>query len=98
MNARSLLNELRAANVCVHAEGRELVVRAPRGALTGNIRARLVVAKAELLAVLHAEQYESEASYDARELACYRGYVAALARAHGYDEETIDLPPPPWTA
>ena len=89
MNARSLLAELRGANVSVHAHGHELVVRARRGALTGNLRARLVIAKAELLAVLRAEQSERDASYDARELACYRGYVAALGRAFGFDEETV---------
>ena len=89
MNARSLLAEVRAANVSVHADGHDLVVRAPRGALTEKLRARLAVAKAELLAVLRAEQSESDASYDARELACYRGYVAALGRAYGFDEETI---------
>jgi hypothetical protein len=89
VNARSLLAELSAARVDVRADGGDLVVRAPRGALTPVLRARLLAAKPELLAELHAAETDASASYEARELACYRAYVAALARAHGYDEPTI---------
>ncbi len=89
MNASSLLTELRDGGISVRADGPDLVVRGPRGALTTKLRARLLATKLDLLAALRAEEIDARASYTARELACLRAYVAAMARAYGFDEETI---------
>lgn len=89
MNARSLLAELRDARVSIAADGGDLIVRAPRGAITPAVRARLIAAKPELLAALRAERTNDDAAYAVRELASTRAYVAAMARANGFDEATI---------
>lgn len=89
VNARSLLAELRAGGIAVHADGADLVVRAARGAMTPKVRARLVAAKPEVLATLRAEQADADAAYVARVLAWERGYVTAVARAYGHAEEVI---------
>ena len=53
MTAYNLLSELRQAGVVVKASGKDrLVVDAPKGALTPDLRAALAEHKKELLAIL----------------------------------------------
>ncbi len=91
MNAPALLAELRCEGIEVEARGDRLVIRGPREAMTGALRARVLGHKPELLALLRREGEQAEVAWAARELACYRAYVAALARGFGYDEESIAL-------
>ena len=52
MTAASLVAELLAAGVTISSEGGKLVVEAPPGVLTADLRAELVKYKAELISVL----------------------------------------------
>lgn len=59
MNAAVLLHQLRQAGICLRARGDKLVVEAPEGALTDELRATLRAHKAEILALLGAAQVAS---------------------------------------
>jgi len=89
--AADLLGELRCDGVDLRAQGDRLVVSGLRRELPGAVRAKLLAYKHELLELLAREDEERAASWHERELACYRAYVAALARAHSFDEESIAL-------
>ena len=52
MNTASLLAELRVAGIAISSEGGRLIVEAPPGAVTAELRAELMKRKAELLATL----------------------------------------------
>ena len=62
MNARALLNELRALDVSLTAKGDLLGVNAPAGALTEQMKAALVENKPRLLELLEWERRELEAT------------------------------------
>src|SRR5260370_7785558 len=61
MTAHELLGQLREKGVEVKTSGEDrLVIDAPRGTITDELRSALAAHKAELLQVLKAEQAESE--------------------------------------
>ncbi len=55
MNATTLLNDLRSRGAIVQADRGDIVVSAPKGLVTADDRATLVVAKSELLELLSFE-------------------------------------------
>ena len=77
MNARALLKELRGMGVALQAEGLQLHVDAPAGALTGETRAALLKHKRELVRLLTWEQRRLE---DADR----RGLVITWSREPGW--------------
>lgn len=52
MNATTLLETLHTAGVAVSVDGNDLIVKAPRGALSADLRAAITDAKPVLLAAL----------------------------------------------
>lgn len=52
MNAASLLAELRVAGIAISCDADRLIVEAPVGTVTAELRAKLVKHKAELIATL----------------------------------------------
>ena len=77
MNARALLKELRGMGVALQAEGLQLHVDAPAGALTGKTRAALLKHKRELVRLLTREQRRLEE-------ADRRGLVIKYSREPGW--------------
>jgi len=77
MNARALLKELRGMGVALQAEGLQLHVDAPAGALTGETRAALLKHKRELVRLLTWEQRRLEE-------ADHRGLVVKYSREPGW--------------
>src|SRR5688572_16777740 len=61
MSARELLLQLREKGVDVKANGDRLVIDAPRGAITPDLRDALTANKAELLQILNAPPIERAA-------------------------------------
>lgn len=79
MSAQTLLSELRSRGVELAAEGLQLTVDAPAGAITEDLRAALVENKPHLLKLLSWERRKLEAA-DRRGLIIKRsqepGYIA----------------------
>jgi len=55
MNAATLLDDLRSRGAIVRADRGDIVISAPKGLVTADDRATLVVAKSELLRLLSSE-------------------------------------------
>jgi hypothetical protein len=62
MTTTSLLSDLQRLGVDVTAKGDKLVINAPKGVLTPEIRARIAEQKVALLALLSAQQGYSDVS------------------------------------
>jgi hypothetical protein len=60
MRGASLLRRLRRGGASVHSEGDRLVVEAPPGLVTAELRAELVECKADLLVMLNANNCGNE--------------------------------------
>jgi hypothetical protein len=76
----SLLGELRAAGVSIRSEGGRLIVEAPAGLVTAEIRAQLVKCKAELVSALEPDL--SPPSEDTIEAGAFREVAGLLAIAY----------------
>jgi TubC N-terminal docking domain len=77
MNAHALLNELRSQDVHLEAEGSHLIVNAPAGTFTDELRLVLTEHKPSLLKVLEWERCKYEE-------ADRRGFVARWSREPGW--------------
>jgi hypothetical protein len=77
MNARALLDRLRNRDVLLEADGEHLVVDAPVGAITDELRASLAQHKQSLIKLLAWEQCKVEE-------AGRRGFVARWSREPGW--------------
>lgn len=60
MNARALLEDLRNQGVCLEVDGERLMVDAPAGAITDEIRTNLAEHKPKLLKLLGWERHKLE--------------------------------------
>jgi hypothetical protein len=84
MNAVAFLSQLRDAGITIEYRGNRLIVEAPTGAVTAELRAELVKRKAELIATLenaHGRLREDPLLAKARiEIA---SLVAIAYRRHG---------------
>jgi pyochelin synthetase len=85
MSAASLLAKLRAVGVAINSEGGKLIIEAPPGVVTAELRAELVERKADLIATLEAaddHRDQDQPLIDARHViagvlaAAYRRYTA----------------------
>jgi hypothetical protein len=77
MSAQTLLSELRSRGVELAAEGLQLTVDAPAGAITEDLRAALVDNKPRLIRLLTGERRKLEA-------ADKRGLIIKRSREPGY--------------
>ena len=77
MNARTLLDDLRSRDVLLDADEGRLVVDAPGGVVTEDLRASLVERKPRLLKLLEWERRKLEE-------ADRRGFFARWSRAPGW--------------
>jgi hypothetical protein len=75
MNAVGFLLQLRDAGITIDYQGNRLIVEAPTGAVTAELRAELVMRKAELIAAL--ENAREHVRDDPR-VNVARGEIAAL--------------------
>src|SRR5258708_6156951 len=85
MSAASLLAKLRAVGVAISSEGGKLILEAPPGVVTAELRAELGERKTDLIAVLEAannHRDEDQPLIDSRHViagllaAAYRRYAA----------------------
>jgi hypothetical protein len=81
--AASLIAKLRASKVSIRSEGGRLIVEAPSGVITAEVRAELAKRKSELLAALEAEipEQDSALTHAQNEVAgllavAYKRYIA----------------------
>jgi TubC N-terminal docking domain len=99
MNARALLKELRGMGVALQAEGLQLHVDAPAGALSGKTRAALLTHKRELVRLLTWEQRRLEEA-DRRGLLITwsrePGWISLHDPATGEWHEVATSGCPPW--
>jgi hypothetical protein len=77
MNASTLLDDLRSRDVLLEADGERLVVDAPAGVVTEDLRASLAEHKPSLLKILEWERSKLEE-------ADRRGFVAKWSRELGW--------------
>jgi hypothetical protein len=86
MSASSFLVQLRSVGISVSVEGDHLIVDAPAGVVTAELRAEFAVRKAELIAALevgHDDLDDSDLIQVRREIAdllaiAYRRYAAVV--------------------
>ena len=94
MSAASLWHELRTLGVRVWPDAGALRFKAPAGAMTPELTARLKVAKPELLALLSAEPIDTEPAQDLPLLAAcveFEALIERLCDARLHDGETRAL-------
>ena len=77
MNSRALLDDLKSRDVLLEADGQRLVVDAPAGAITGELRASLAEHKQGLIELLEWEQRKLKK-------AGRRGFIARWSREPGW--------------
>jgi TubC N-terminal docking domain len=78
--ATSLVSSLRAAGISIRVERGRLLLEAPRGTITAEIRSQLASCKAELISILELE--EEHRAKDPTTVEALREATALLATAY----------------
>src|ERR1019366_108056 len=88
--ATSLVASLRAAGILIRSEGGRLVVEAPRGTITPEIRSQLAGRKTELISIISLE--EEHRANDATTVEALREVAALLATAYKRRQRILRVP------